>query len=391
MSLHCKYLGINVLTLVILCIVTTGCKYSYGSVKKVEYGIYGKHTLGYESDNWTVTELESGLVVYSFLGFDSISMSSQCVNVLEIDPSLFSLKFFANENGSTASEVLEEKDAVAVMNGAYEFSSVYVKADGKVFSSELSTTIMKTGVPNWKSDGAVALDSFGHIHFINAIPALMSTPYGSYGKCLEQQRNFYNTCMDAFSSVFSSSPILIYNDEPLGLSYVPKGVVIDTLAYEHPYRHQGSRHPRSVIAMRKDGKLLLCVADGRFPGQAEGFTAHDLTMFLISYFNPRYALNMDGGGSSCLCISDDYEAKLPAVAAAPSTASTASTAVTASTASTSSTASTAPIPKAPSSATGPLKAAGNHKAIICNHPCDSKSWTDHKERRVGSFFYLVKR
>jgi exopolysaccharide biosynthesis protein len=44
------------------------------------------------------------------------------------------------------------------------------------------------------------------------------------------------------------------------------------------------------------------VVDGRRPGKAEGMTAKELTMFLKKHFAARWALNMDGGGSSTMCI-----------------------------------------------------------------------------------------
>ena len=31
-------------------------------------------------------------------------------------------------------------------------------------------------------------------------------------------------------------------------------------------------------------------------------TAKELTQFLVTHFNPQYALNMDGGGSTTMCV-----------------------------------------------------------------------------------------
>lgn len=31
-------------------------------------------------------------------------------------------------------------------------------------------------------------------------------------------------------------------------------------------------------------------------------TARELTQFLVRNFNPQYALNLDGGGSSAMCV-----------------------------------------------------------------------------------------
>jgi exopolysaccharide biosynthesis protein len=47
------------------------------------------------------------------------------------------------------------------------------------------------------------------------------------------------------------------------------------------------------------------VVDGRRPGVSEGMSARELTRFLQANFHPRYALNMDGGGSSTLCVTGE--------------------------------------------------------------------------------------
>ena len=49
----------------------------------------------------------------------------------------------------------------------------------------------------------------------------------------------------------------------------------------------------------------MVVVDGRRAGVSEGMSARELTRFLRKNFNPRYALNMDGGGSSTLVIAGE--------------------------------------------------------------------------------------
>ncbi|MDY4812003.1 MAG: phosphodiester glycosidase family protein [Muribaculaceae bacterium] len=38
----------------------------------------------------------------------------------------------------------------------------------------------------------------------------------------------------------------------------------------------------------------------RRKSKAEGMNARELTKFLVHYFNPQWALNMDGGGSTTM-------------------------------------------------------------------------------------------
>jgi exopolysaccharide biosynthesis protein len=61
------------------------------------------------------------------------------------------------------------------------------------------------------------------------------------------------------------------------------------------------KHPRTAVGYTKDHKLIILVIQGRFPGLAEGASiAQEAVIFrdLGCY----EALNLDGGGSSCLLI-----------------------------------------------------------------------------------------
>ena len=61
------------------------------------------------------------------------------------------------------------------------------------------------------------------------------------------------------------------------------------------------KHPRSAMGYTKDGKLILMVVEGRFPGKAEGATLTQMAQ-LLKNIGCVEALNLDGGGSSCLLI-----------------------------------------------------------------------------------------
>ena len=61
------------------------------------------------------------------------------------------------------------------------------------------------------------------------------------------------------------------------------------------------RHPRTAVALTENGHLILIVVDGRQTNRS-GFSARELTRFLVKWFNPQYALNLDGGGSTAMCV-----------------------------------------------------------------------------------------
>ncbi len=61
------------------------------------------------------------------------------------------------------------------------------------------------------------------------------------------------------------------------------------------------RHPRTAMGYTKDNKLIILVVQGRFPGIAEGASLNHLAKILLD-IGCVEALNLDGGGSSCLLI-----------------------------------------------------------------------------------------
>jgi exopolysaccharide biosynthesis protein len=61
------------------------------------------------------------------------------------------------------------------------------------------------------------------------------------------------------------------------------------------------KHPRSAMGYTADGKLIFMIIEGRFPGKAEGATLTQEAQ-MLKQVGCVEALNLDGGGSSCLLI-----------------------------------------------------------------------------------------
>jgi exopolysaccharide biosynthesis protein len=64
-----------------------------------------------------------------------------------------------------------------------------------------------------------------------------------------------------------------------------------------------NRNPRTAVAVRADGTILLVVVDGRQTGSA-GMSLYELTRFLIQR-GAEQAMNLDGGGSSVMVAKGD--------------------------------------------------------------------------------------
>jgi len=61
------------------------------------------------------------------------------------------------------------------------------------------------------------------------------------------------------------------------------------------------KHPRTAMGYTNDGRLIVLCIQGRFPGLAEGATLPQEAQILKD-LGCNEALNLDGGGSSCLLI-----------------------------------------------------------------------------------------
>lgn len=61
------------------------------------------------------------------------------------------------------------------------------------------------------------------------------------------------------------------------------------------------RHPRTAMGYTANGKLIILVVQGRFPGVAEGASlVHEAQ--ILKDLGCVEALNLDGGGSSCMLV-----------------------------------------------------------------------------------------
>lgn len=304
-------------------------------------------------EGWTKTAVMDGIDLYTFIGKDKYVKKAQSVYVADVDLAKYDLMFAYDGTRHITSDILKNNaGAVISMNGAYETSSIYIRIGGKakhkVENDGISGDDKDHPVPNWKNDGAICKTTDGKICIINTIYREEDDQgSGSYGLTLSQQRSFYRSDeIKKYTDVFSSSPLMIDDFKPIGTTFLP----VKYQSYsesalgkafpdsEHPYHHQGYTHPRTAIALTFDNHLLMIVADGRFT-KADGFSVHKLTSFLVDNFDPQYALNMDGGGSSTLCVAG----------------------------------------------------LGDSKTHVVNHPYDNGKYDHEGERNVTSHFYVVKK
>ena len=271
----------------------SGPYYRWADVRDYLAGRVDRFVFRMDRQAWKTTDVAPGVVYREFHGADPVSGSVQHVYVADWDMSVpgCTLKFNYTAEAKPTSQVMKERGAVVAMNACYEPASVVLKVDGDYYSVVPNGAVMDSGVPQWKSEGAICTDGRS-----------VSISYDGKGKDLAGIRKFYSSC--TAPNIFTSSPMLIDDYVPVGESFAGfyNEDALKEFDYEDGKRHQGVRHPRTAVALTADNHLLMVVVDGRRAGVSEGMTCRELTRFLKANFNPRYALNMDGGGSSTLCI-----------------------------------------------------------------------------------------
>jgi len=244
---------------------------------------------------WKKDNVKTGLVHYQYEGYYQPFSSNQIVNVLDVDLNNAALKLsFVDTRpaDSLSAVVLKIPQAEGAINGTYyeieankklkgdSISSSFFKADNKI---KTAVNIPPDHRLFWKHEGAFYYD---------AAKQKSGIIYGN--------SKVYNAL--SYANVVSGSPMLIFDYKPVGENFVKqRDKPLDSLDYEDPDRHQGVRHPRTAIARTADNHILLITVDGR-AAKAAGMSAKELTQFIKTWFNPKDALNLDGGGSTTMWI-----------------------------------------------------------------------------------------
>lgn len=304
-------------------------------------------------NGWTVTTVSEGITYYHYDNKDFYSTSTaedyekrhQDVFIVDVDLNnpAYKVKLVYASPSAACSQVFAETNAYAAINAGYEKSSIAVKANAKytwtkmdeeLADNELdnvadsdftdypnglgitiipNNTITDTGVPNWKNHGTVYFDGERGVQIAYDGYDPAKAPGGAGNppvKSLEEQRLFYQLNTGDRPALLSSAPMLIENYNQVGKQFKTWYPKESGEPSEAPNTHQTSRYPRTAVALNADNHLLLFVCDGRYADATggSGMSAYWVTQFLNKYFNPQYALNLDGGGSSTMCVKNQGDA-----------------------------------------------------------------------------------
>lgn len=255
---------------------------------------------------FTETKIKEGIILYSAEQKTcEVTKAKQTVFVLEVDLNNqdYKINFLKTQN-NVVSEIGKQNNAIAAINACYEADATYVRTNGYDWP-EYTISLDPDHLRFWKHEAAIVGDGKRQIGIVHGAKGAKNIKEGGI-----QAKAMYPELTER--NIFSSSPMLIDDYDPVGSRFVPypfneytdsqlksSSLGLDGEDYR---RHQGVRHPRVAVALTDDNDLLFVVVDGRFSGKAEGMDADELTRFLTKHFNPRWAINMDGGGSSTMYL-----------------------------------------------------------------------------------------
>ena len=270
---------------------------------------------------WTIKQVADGITYYRYAyNCPETENKYQDVYVIDLDLSnpKYAVKVVYSSPSTVCSTIFGATSALAAINGGYELGSIALKANGvwngqslEYYQQGVPVSYMPNNyitdnngnqVPNWKSEGTFYADGNRGLKIaFDGYDPNTSTKT----KTVEEERRFYQLCTDEWPALISSAPVLIHDFNPVGKQFKnlhPKA----SNSSEDPNTHQRGQYPRTAVALTEGNHLLMVVCDGRYTSGygGNGMSAYWLTAFLAKYFNPQYALNLDGGGSSTMCVQD---------------------------------------------------------------------------------------
>ena len=172
---------------------------------------------------WTTTKVREGITFYKFTGTDPITKAAQNVCAIDVDLSNpdYAVQLTYTTPSATTSEVHKANNAIATMNAGYEAGSIYIRVGNKNKSSLPNIEIGSTGVRNWKSEAGFFGDCNRTLSIKKA--ETLRRPYISpesseMSKFISAERSFYYNSTEP--DIISSSPLLIYDYEPVGETFI---------------------------------------------------------------------------------------------------------------------------------------------------------------------------
>ena len=226
-------------------------------------------SLAIVSAQWKIESPQKG-IIHKYVSIPRLYQVPQSISLIEIDPGAgLKVGVTVSDKMRETSRMASEQGAIAAINGSYfdmkrGNSVCFLKVDRQV----VDTTTL--GEFARRVTGAVSIRK-GKMKII------------SWNRQIEKQYKGKK------GIVLASWPLMLKAGRYYDWSLCEKDFI-------------RTKHPRSAVALTKDGKILFITVDGRFPKYAGGVSIPEL-VHLIRILGGKDAINLDGGGSTTLWLS----------------------------------------------------------------------------------------
>lgn len=226
-------------------------------------------SLAIVSAQWKIESPQKG-IIHKYVSIPRLYQVPQSISLIEIDPGAgLKVGVAVSDKMRETSRMASEQGAIAAINGSYfdmkrGNSVCFLKVDRQV----VDTTTL--GEFARRVTGAVSIRK-GKMKII------------SWNRQIEKQYKGKK------GIVLASGPLMLKDGRYYDWSLCEKDFI-------------RTKHPRSAVALTKDGKILFITVDGRFPKHAGGVSIPELA-HLIRILGGKDAINLDGGGSTTLWLS----------------------------------------------------------------------------------------
>ena len=226
-------------------------------------------SLAIVSAQWKIESPQKG-ITHKYASIPQLYQAPQSISLIEIDPGAgLKVGVTVSDKMRETSRMASEQGAIAAINGSYfdmkrGNSVCFLKVDRQV----VDTTTL--GEFARRVTGAVSIRK-GKMKII------------SWNRQIEKQYKGKK------GIVLASGPLMLKDGRYCDWSLCEKDFI-------------RTKHPRSAVALTKDGKILFITVDGRFPKHAGGVSIPELA-HLIRILGGKDAINLDGGGSTTLWLS----------------------------------------------------------------------------------------
>ncbi|NLH23524.1 MAG: phosphodiester glycosidase family protein [Bacteroidales bacterium] len=240
--------------------------------------VHDADSLVFVNGDWESRLLHFGGITLRQCAFRDSSLfhSNQFISVLVIRNS-FRFDILADTTLVLTSDFVEYAEALAGINGSFfawdaPWKSVnYLRVDG----NELAPNrVLQDGNRTFRQSGCIAVSDKGRLS-IHALPQHVMDTY---------DQDLWEKELTA-EDIISSGPVL---------REAGKDVPVIDNAFNK------ARHPRTAVGIRRGGRVLMVVVDGR-AAEAAGMTMQEL-QHVLRWLRAWDAINLDGGGSSTLCV-----------------------------------------------------------------------------------------